>query len=73
MNSWAAAPLRHLKATAVMLKNGIRGGLGIPSAWATMRGQAKKRMSLPMRKKSFPAGKKDRTTSAYPFPISLTE
>lgn len=41
-----------------MLKNEIRGGLGIPPDWATMRGQAKKRMSLPMRKKSFPAGKR---------------
>lgn len=25
-----------------MLKNEIRGGLGIPPNWATMRGQAKK-------------------------------
>ncbi|HGM1061451.1 TPA: hypothetical protein ACKMTU_001249 [Neisseria gonorrhoeae] len=25
-----------------MLKNEIRGGLGIPPDWATMRGQAKK-------------------------------
>lgn len=41
-----------------MLKNEIRGGLGIPPDWATMRGQAKKRMSLPMRKKEFSGGKK---------------
>lgn len=57
-----------------MLKNEIRGGLGIPPDWATMRGQAKKNECLcRCGKKSFPAGKKDRTTSAYPFPISLTE
>lgn len=58
-----------------MLKNEIRGGLGIPPDWATMRGQAKKTnvFADAERKKSFPAGKKDRTTSAYPFPISLTE
>lgn len=43
-----------------MLKNEIRGGLGIPPDSATMRGQAKKkkRMSLPMRKKEFSGGKK---------------
>ncbi|EPI7263227.1 hypothetical protein [Neisseria gonorrhoeae] len=42
MNFWAVVPLRHLRAKVIMLKNEIRGGLGIPPDWATMRGQAKK-------------------------------
>lgn len=56
-----------------MLKNEIRGGLGIPPDWATMRGQAKKTNVFADAEKEFSGGKKDRTTSAYPFPISLTE
>ncbi|EOF9782171.1 TPA: hypothetical protein ACKLWQ_000414 [Neisseria gonorrhoeae] len=57
-----------------MLKNEIRGGLGIPPDWATMRGQAKKtNVFADAEKRVFRREKKDRTTSAYPFPISLTE
>ncbi|ENX3659706.1 hypothetical protein [Neisseria gonorrhoeae] len=41
-----------------MLKNEIRGGLGIPPDWATMRGQAKKTNVFADAEKEFSGGKK---------------